>query len=207
MAEHVWRFVEATTQDQGIKRLPSCPSLRHHSFTLPAISVVPEPLTAPAPPTGCGPWPPKLLPCVIRVGRSAACDAPIQLVGGGKALAHELRVPIAFPPSGLSAPNSLFSPVDRFRLLTGLFCPGAPGYRQYKTPPTKSRDQIPREATCTTAPLATPKTSRIFIEVLRQNNGRFPISETALRRIANLLSWVDQRREWKALNQKHCLAE
>lgn len=31
--------------------------------------------------------------------------------------------------------------------------------------------------------------------------GRFPISETALRKIANLLSWVDQRREWKAVKQ------
>jgi hypothetical protein len=39
------------------------------------------------------------------------------------------------------------------------------------------------------------------------NNGRFPISETALRKIANLLSWVDQRREWKAIKQKHCPAE
>jgi hypothetical protein len=32
-------------------------------------------------------------------------------------------------------------------------------------------------------------------------SGRFPISETALRKIANLLSWVDQRREWKALKK------
>ena len=33
--------------------------------------------------------------------------------------------------------------------------------------------------------------------------GRYPISETAIRKIANLLSWEDQRREWnrlKALN-------
>src|ERR1700722_1125506 len=30
---------------------------------------------------------------------------------------------------------------------------------------------------------------------------RFPISETALRKIASLLSWVDQRREWKTLKQ------
>jgi hypothetical protein len=35
---------------------------------------------------------------------------------------------------------------------------------------------------------------------------RFPISETALRKIANLLSWVDQRREWKALKQRHRLS-
>ncbi len=35
--------------------------------------------------------------------------------------------------------------------------------------------------------------------------GRFPISETALRKIANLLSWADQRREWKALKQLHHL--
>jgi hypothetical protein len=36
-------------------------------------------------------------------------------------------------------------------------------------------------------------------------SGRFPISETALRKIANLLSWVDQRREWQALKRKHSL--
>jgi len=35
--------------------------------------------------------------------------------------------------------------------------------------------------------------------------GRFPISETALRKIANLLSWADQRREWKTLKQLHHL--
>jgi hypothetical protein len=38
-------------------------------------------------------------------------------------------------------------------------------------------------------------------------NGRFPISETALRKIANILSWFDQRREWKALKQRHRLGE
>jgi hypothetical protein len=32
---------------------------------------------------------------------------------------------------------------------------------------------------------------------------RFPISETALRKIANLLSWADQRREWERLKQLH----
>jgi hypothetical protein len=36
-------------------------------------------------------------------------------------------------------------------------------------------------------------------------SGRFPVSETALRKIANLLSWVDQRREWKTLKQMHHL--
>jgi hypothetical protein len=36
---------------------------------------------------------------------------------------------------------------------------------------------------------------------------RFPISETALRKVANLLSWTEQRREWKALKEQHCLAE
>jgi hypothetical protein len=35
--------------------------------------------------------------------------------------------------------------------------------------------------------------------------GRYPISETAVRRIANLLSWADQRREWAALKQRHRL--
>jgi hypothetical protein len=37
-------------------------------------------------------------------------------------------------------------------------------------------------------------------------SGRFPISETVLRKIANLLSWVDQRREWKTLKQRHRLS-
>lgn len=32
--------------------------------------------------------------------------------------------------------------------------------------------------------------------------GGFPISETAMRKIANLLSWVDQRDEWTALKQR-----
>jgi hypothetical protein len=36
-------------------------------------------------------------------------------------------------------------------------------------------------------------------------SGRFPISETALRKIANLLSWADQRRKWKTLKQLHHL--
>lgn len=35
--------------------------------------------------------------------------------------------------------------------------------------------------------------------------GRYPISETAVRRIANLLSWADQRREWAAFKQRHGL--
>ena len=49
----------------------------------------------------------------------------------------------------------------------------------------------------------------IQVEVLYlppTTSGRFPISETALRKIANLLSWVDQRREWKALKLNHCLS-
>jgi hypothetical protein len=36
-------------------------------------------------------------------------------------------------------------------------------------------------------------------------SGRYPISETAVRRIASLLSWADQRREWTALKQHHLL--
>lgn len=36
-------------------------------------------------------------------------------------------------------------------------------------------------------------------------SGRFPISETAVRKIANLLSWADQRRDWKALKQRQRL--
>ena len=35
--------------------------------------------------------------------------------------------------------------------------------------------------------------------------GRYQISETALRRIANLLSWADQRREWAGLKELHRL--
>jgi hypothetical protein len=35
--------------------------------------------------------------------------------------------------------------------------------------------------------------------------GRYPISETAVRKIASLLSWVDQRCEWTALKQQHLL--
>ena len=34
---------------------------------------------------------------------------------------------------------------------------------------------------------------------------RYPISETAVRKIANLLSWEDQHREWARLKQLHCL--
>jgi len=35
--------------------------------------------------------------------------------------------------------------------------------------------------------------------------GRFPISETAVRKIASLMFWADQRREWKALKRTHRL--
>jgi hypothetical protein len=37
--------------------------------------------------------------------------------------------------------------------------------------------------------------------------GRYPISETAVRKIANLLSWEYQRRAWTALKQQHRLSE
>lgn len=36
--------------------------------------------------------------------------------------------------------------------------------------------------------------------------GRYPISEAAVRKIANLLSWADQRREWERLKQIHHLS-
>jgi len=39
------------------------------------------------------------------------------------------------------------------------------------------------------------------------SSGRYPISETAVRRIANLLSWPDQRREWTALKRQHRLGK
>lgn len=35
--------------------------------------------------------------------------------------------------------------------------------------------------------------------------GRYPVSETAMRKIANLLSWDEQRREWKRLKTLHHL--
>ena len=35
--------------------------------------------------------------------------------------------------------------------------------------------------------------------------GRYPISESGARRIASLLSWVDQRREWARLKQHYRL--
>jgi len=35
--------------------------------------------------------------------------------------------------------------------------------------------------------------------------GRYPVSESAVRKIANLLSWSAQRREWAALKQKYRL--
>lgn len=35
--------------------------------------------------------------------------------------------------------------------------------------------------------------------------GRYPVSESAARKIANLLSWTDQRREWASLKQRQRL--
>jgi hypothetical protein len=35
--------------------------------------------------------------------------------------------------------------------------------------------------------------------------GQYPVSESAARKIANLLSWADQRREWAALKQRQHL--
>ena len=37
-------------------------------------------------------------------------------------------------------------------------------------------------------------------------SGRFPISETAVRKIANSLAWEDQRRAWAALKKQHSLS-
>jgi hypothetical protein len=48
----------------------------------------------------------------------------------------------------------------------------------------------------------------IQVEILYlapRTGGRFPISETALRKIANLFLWSDQGREWKTLKQLHQL--
>jgi len=36
--------------------------------------------------------------------------------------------------------------------------------------------------------------------------GRYPISETAMRRIASMLSWADQRTEWARLKATHRLS-
>jgi hypothetical protein len=35
--------------------------------------------------------------------------------------------------------------------------------------------------------------------------GHYPVSETAVRKVANILAWPDQRREWTALKQRHQL--
>jgi hypothetical protein len=37
--------------------------------------------------------------------------------------------------------------------------------------------------------------------------GRFPISETSVRKIASLLSWSEQRTEWVRLKCLHCLGQ
>jgi hypothetical protein len=38
------------------------------------------------------------------------------------------------------------------------------------------------------------------------STGRFPISETSVRKIAGLLSWTDQRERWLELQAEHCLS-
>ena len=40
-----------------------------------------------------------------------------------------------------------------------------------------------------------------FCYLAPTNGGRFPLSETALRKIANRPSWVDRRCEWKTLSR------
>jgi hypothetical protein len=37
--------------------------------------------------------------------------------------------------------------------------------------------------------------------------GRFPVSETSVRKIASLLSWTEQRIEWARLKSLHCLGQ
>jgi hypothetical protein len=37
--------------------------------------------------------------------------------------------------------------------------------------------------------------------------GRYPVSETSMRQIANLLSWADQREQWEQLKAQHRLAK
>ncbi len=37
--------------------------------------------------------------------------------------------------------------------------------------------------------------------------GRYPVSETSMRQIANLLSWADQREQWERLKAQHRLAK
>ena len=52
-------------------------------------------------------------------------------------------------------------------------------------------------------------TPEIQVELLYlppTTRGRFPISETAVRKIANLLAWEDQRRAWAVLKQQHSLS-
>src|SRR5579864_3711310 len=38
------------------------------------------------------------------------------------------------------------------------------------------------------------------------STGRYPISESAVRKIANILSWADQRREWQQLKELHLVS-
>jgi hypothetical protein len=37
--------------------------------------------------------------------------------------------------------------------------------------------------------------------------GRFPVSETSVRKVASLLSWTEQRNEWARLKTLHCLGQ
>jgi hypothetical protein len=37
--------------------------------------------------------------------------------------------------------------------------------------------------------------------------GRFPVSETSVRKIASLLSWREQRTEWARIKSLNCLGQ
>src|SRR5450830_434158 len=65
--------------------LPRPLSFQHHSLTLPAMSVVPKPLTAPSPPTGTVPAPEKLLFGMMS-RLASACAARFQWKTVGRLL-------------------------------------------------------------------------------------------------------------------------
>src|ERR1019366_5394972 len=69
-----------------INLVPSWASFQHHSFTLPAMSVVPNPLKAVELPTGWVPSPWKLLPGATNGVVNADSDASVQWYAVGRLL-------------------------------------------------------------------------------------------------------------------------
>ena len=50
-----------------------------------------------------------------------------------------------------------------------------------------------------------PEIQQEILYLVPSPMGRYPIPETAIRRIANVLSWADQRRAWLQLKESHSL--